>query len=170
MPAKLIETSLWTWEGIPDEFLNLCLQRSILGVEAYLPGALVFTSAKLGVASNELSEKIHNPSKFASKSMVASIYHHMPAAVHNELSLRHVNQALYERTVAFYREVRNPIFHGKQLSNINIENLRIAFLHIAQLYKWIDSWCDPSKMFRSEVRLGPIALHIPINFFNSPNN
>lgn len=167
-PIRPIQTSLLIWGGMPDDFMTLSLQRSILGVEAYLPGALFYTSAALGVASKELIAKIRKPSSFGSKSVVANVYHRMPAAVHEELSLQHLDQELYEKTVAFYREIRNPIFHGKQLSNPGIDGLRAAFSHIAQLYKWIDYWHDPKKVFKSSITFGPITLHMPIDFLDAP--
>lgn len=163
-PVRPIQTSLFIWGGMPEDFMTLTLQRSILGVEAYLPGALFFVSGTLGVASNELMAKIRNPSSFGSKLMAANIYHRMPMSVHEELSLKHLDQKLYERTVSFYREIRNPIFHGKQLTNPGIEGLRAAFAHIAHLYEWIDYWHDPRKVFKSSINFGALTLNIPIKF------
>jgi len=165
-PIRPIQTSLLIWGGMPDDFMTLILQRSILGVEAYLPGALFHASAALGVASKELMAKIRNPSTFGSKSVVANVYHRMPASVHDELSLKHLDQELYEKTVAFYREIRNPIFHGKQLSSPEIEGLRMAFSHIAQLYEWIDYWHDPKKVYKSSIKLGSLTIHMPIKFLD----
>ncbi|WP_409409227.1 hypothetical protein AAE485_00565 [Acidithiobacillus ferriphilus] len=165
-PVRPIQTSLLIWGGMPDDFMTLILQRSILGVEAYLPGALFYASAALGVASKELMVKIRNPSMFGAKLMVANVYHRMPASVHEELSLKHLDQELYERSISFYREIRNPIFHGKQLSSPGIEGLRAAFSHIAQLYEWIDYWHDPKKVLKSSIKLGPLTLHMPIKFLD----
>jgi len=164
LPSHPIQTSLLIWGGMPDDFMTLILQRSILGVEAYLPGALFYASAALGVMSEELMAKIRNPSMFGSKLMVANVYHRMPSSVHEELSLKHLDQELYERNVTFYREIRNPIFHGKQSWNPGIEGLRAAFLHIAQLYEWIDYWHDPKKSFKSSMKLGSLTLHVPLEF------
>ena len=165
-PVRPIQTPSFIWEGMPADFMTLILQRSILGIEAYLPGVLFFASATLGVASKDLITKIRNPSSFGSKLMAANVYHRMPASVHEELSLKHFDQKLYERTVSFYREIRNPIFHGKQLSNPGIEGLRAAFAHIAHLYEWIDSWHDPNEVFTSSIKLGPLTLNIPIKFLD----
>lgn len=165
-PIRPIQTPLFIWGGMPDDFMTLILQRSILGVEAYLPGALLHVSDALGVASKELVAKIRNPSTFGSKLMVANVYDRMPASVHEELSLKHLDQGLYERTVSFYREIRNPIFHGKQLSSPGIEGLRAAFAHIAQLYEWIDYWHDPKKVFKSSIKLGALTLNMPIKFLD----
>jgi hypothetical protein len=140
------------------------MQRSILGVEAYLPGALFHASAVLGVATSELMAKLRAPSSFGSKSYVANVYHRMPAAVHPELSLKHLDQALFEHTVLFYQKVRNPLFHGKQFHKPKIEELRRAFQHIGELYQWIDYWHDPKKVFKNSIQFGPLTITIPITF------
>lgn len=160
-PIKPIRTRLFMWGGMPDDLMTLLLQRAILGVEAYLPGALKHTSAVLGNLSKELFERLDHPFSFGSKSAVANIYHHMPEAVHPELSLRHLDQPLYEATIAFYREVRNPIFHGQQLSAPDLSNLQGAFLHVARLYEWIDYWFDPEKLLKGGKEFSGVHLRYP---------
>lgn len=145
-PIEAIRTPMLIWGGMPGDLMTLLLQRAVLGIEAYLPGALIHTSAILGNVTGELLTKLKNPFSFGSKLAVANIYHHMPAAVHEELSLRHLDQYLYERTVAFYRLVRNPIFHGKQLDHPEISGIRQTFAMLAQLYEWIDYWYNPEKL------------------------
>lgn len=157
-PIKPIRTRLFIWGGMPNDFMTLLLQRAILGIEAYLPGALKQTSAGLGSVSKELFAKLDRPFSFGSKSAVANIYHHMPAEVHPELSLQHLDQALYEANVAFYREVRNPIFHGQQLSDPNISSIQNAFLHLAHLYAWIDYWFEPEKLVKGGKTFSGIHL------------
>jgi len=161
-----IETTLLTWVMAAEDFVTFMLQKSILGVEAYLPGALVYKSAELGKASAELSAKLHKPTAFGSKLYAENVYHRMPAAVQNEFSLKHHNQALYEQNMAFYKAVRNPLFHGKQLSDPKVEALQATFAHIAKLYGWIDSWFDPRKAF-SSVKMDPLTINIPINFMHN---
>ncbi|MGH9401649.1 MAG: hypothetical protein ACRD2P_06045 [Terriglobia bacterium] len=147
-PVKPIRARLFIWGGMPDDFMTLVLQRAVLGIEAYLPGALMHTSSVLGNLSKELVAKLKNPFSFGSKSAVANIYDRMPAAVHPELSLLYLDQDLYGRNVLFYREVRNPLFHGQQLTQPTISSMREAFLHLAHLYAWIDYWFDPEKLIK----------------------
>lgn len=146
LPLKPIRTRLLIWGGMPEDFMTLLLQRAVLGIEAYLPGALMHTSAILGNASKDLFGKLRSPFSFGSKSAVANVYHRMPSAVHPEISLRYLDQELYERNVVFYRVVRNPIFHGQQLEHLDISGIREAFLHLARLYEWIDYWYNPEKL------------------------
>jgi hypothetical protein len=143
---KAIQTPMLIWGGMPEDLMTLLIQRAVLGIEAYLPGALLFTAASIGSVSAELASNLKNPFSYGSKSAVENIYHRMPSAVHEELSLRHLDQELYGRTVAFYRLVRNPIFHGKQLDHPEITSIRKTFAHLAQLYEWIDYWYNPEKL------------------------
>jgi hypothetical protein len=147
-PIQPVRAPMFIWGGMPDDLMTLLLQRAILGVEAYLPGALIHTSAILGNLSSTLSAKLQNPFVFGARSAVLNIYHRAPTAVHPELSLRHLDQDLYERNVQFYRLVRNPIFHGKQIHNADVLHVRGAFNHIAQLYEWIDYWYNPEKLIK----------------------
>ncbi len=163
-PLKPIRTRLFVWGGMPDDFMTLVLQRAILGIEAYLPFALWYTSAVLGNMSKELVAKLKKPFSFGSKSAVANIYHRMPAAVHPELSLRHLDEALYERNVAFYREVRNPLFHGQQLTEPSVSSMREAFLHLAHLYEWIDYWYNPEKL----VKGGAVFAGVHMRYAKKP--
>lgn len=164
--SSQIEIPLLTWVMAPEDFVTVMLQRSILGVEAYLPGALVWKSAALGKVSAELSAKLHKPTVFGSKLYAENVYHRMPAAVQEKLSLKHHDEALYVQTLAFYKKIRNPLFHGKQLSNPRIEALQATFTHIAKLYGWIDSWFDPREAF-SSVRMGHLSINVPITFMNN---
>ncbi|MEZ7910984.1 MAG: hypothetical protein QMB55_04100 [Propionivibrio sp.] len=161
-PIKQIQTPLFIWNGMSEDCMTLLLQRAILGVEAYLPGALKHTSAVLGNLSKELFEKLDAPFSFGAKSAVANIYHRMPEAVHPELSLRHLEQQLYETTIAFYREVRNPIFHGQQLCNSDLSKIQYAFLHVARIYEWIDHWFDPENLVPGGKALSGAHLCGPI--------
>ena len=160
-PIRPIKLSLLIWGGLPEDLMTLLLQRAILGIEAYLPGALMEASAILGKMSRELFAKLRNPFSFGSKSAVANIYHRMPSAVHPELSLRHLDQQLYERNVIFYRAVRNPVFHGQQLDHPEISSIREVFLHLACLYEWIDHWYNPEKLWPGGTAFAGVHLRYP---------
>ena len=146
-PLKAIRTKLMIWGGMPEDLFTLLLQRSVLGIEAYLPGALMESAAKIGNLDAVLVARLRNPFSFGSKSAVANIYHRMPSAVHEELSLKHLNEDLYGRNATFYQRVRNPIFHGQQLATPKIEAIRTAFAHLAELYEWIDYWYEPESLW-----------------------
>ncbi|KRH99005.1 hypothetical protein [Curvibacter sp. PAE-UM] len=147
-PIKAIETPMFIWFGMPDDMFTLLLQRAILGVEAYLPFALKFKSAQLGDASEELFAKLDDPFSLGGKKAVTNIYHRMPAEVHPELSLQYRDKELYERTQKFYLRIRNPLFHGCELHDTDVNALRRVFDHVAKLYEWIDGWYDPNHVMK----------------------
>lgn len=163
-PLQPIQAPPMVWYGMPEDFLTLLLQRAILGIESYLPGALIHTSAILGKISEEHFTRMRNPFSFGARSAVKNLYHLMPAEVHEELSLMHLDQALYQKTGLFYKHIRNPIFHGKQLREINIAALRSAFNHLALIYEWIDYWFDPEKLIDGGSALANVrARYMSIN-------
>jgi hypothetical protein len=160
-PHRKVRAPMFDWVGMPNDLFTVLLQRAILGVEAYLPSALSYTLAVLGNTDKTLIEKLRTPSAFGAKSMAANIYHRMPAAVHPELSLQHLDQELYEETVAFYREIRNPIFHGKEIASTSIESIRQSFKLIGRIYTWVDYWHDPEKTQQSEIVFGSFTVKLP---------
>ena len=159
-----IQAPQLVWYGNPEDLVGLLLQRSIVGLEAYLPGALEHEAARRNVSSQELTSKLNKPSSMGSKSSVANLFHRLPLLVDTALSLRHHDQALYERTVTFYKKVRNPLFHGKELRDPKVEEIRFAFDHIGALYRWIDGWHDPKSVFPKSIQMGPLEIVLPITF------
>lgn len=155
-PIHPVEAPMFVWLGMPDDLMTLLLQRAILGVEAYLPAALKYAAAQLKIVSKELLTKIDNPFSLGAKNLASNVYDRMPAVVHAELSLRYLDQDLYDTNLRFYRSVRNPLFHGKQLRHTEIESLRFAFDHIARIYEWIDYWHDPELEVRGGGKLAGV--------------
>jgi len=144
--SKPIEYYYFTWYGMPDDFFTLILQRVIMGLESYLPGALFFLSHDIRGRDDNYLGKLKNPLLFGDRSIVKNLFHIAPGDIDPSFSLLAKNQGLYEETKKMYREIRNPLFHGKQLTNLKITNIRSFFNHIAQLYVWVDSIYDPEKI------------------------
>jgi len=142
MPIEPIDAPLFVWRGMPEPCFTVLLQRSIAGVEAYLPAALIETAFIENRLSPDLIDKIREPFSFGSSTAVTNLYDLRPAAVRPDLSLKICSRVLYERTHCFYNQIRNPVSHGGQIANPTVTALREAFGHIAKLYEWIDSWYD----------------------------
>ncbi|MEP1216689.1 MAG: hypothetical protein ABJM11_16665 [Marinobacter sp.] len=152
-PIQPIESPYMVWLGMPDDFATLLLQRALLGIESYLPFALMITAGKLGTFTNEFSHKLRNPFSFGARNLAINLYDRAPAAVHPELSLAHLDQSLFQKTLELYKEVRNPIFHGKQISRVEIGSLREVYNHVARLYEWVDIWHDPGSVMEGAEHL-----------------
>ena len=73
----------------------------------------------------------------------AAYYDKLPSLISPSLSLRVVDQLLWEKTRELYREVRNPLAHGMVASDIEPRQYASVVHHVESLYKWIDSWCLP---------------------------
>ncbi len=161
-PLEPVEAPMMIWLGMPGDLMSILLQRAILGVESYLPAALKFASAQLGIASSELFRKLNNPFSFAGRTTASKLYHQMPSAVHPELSLQYLNQKHYDRNLSFYKLVRNPLFHGQQLQEPSIVSLRLAFDHLAITYEWIDRWHDPELRIPGGRSLANVRNRYPL--------
>jgi len=140
--VKPIKTPYLVWLGMQDDFLTLIMQRAILGIESYLAGAVFIETGLLGTLGKDSIDKAKNKCR----SMVENYYHELPSLVNNEASLKAFDNKLWSKNKHFYSEIRNPIFHGMQLSNVKIEKFIKLYAHIRDLYVWIDTWHDPENV------------------------
>lgn len=148
---KPIKTPYMTWYGIHDDLITIILQRAILGIESYLCNAVYFELGK----RRQLKNNVHllkNPFDLGGRGTVENFYHRLPALVDKKNSLKSFNQDLFQKTVLFYREIRNPVFHGHIVYGGNIRELQGVFDFLAEVYAWIDSWHDLSEIFKKAIR------------------
>ncbi|WP_049721228.1 hypothetical protein [Gilvimarinus polysaccharolyticus] len=159
-PPRLepIEYDYFTWYGMPNDFFTLISQRAILGLESYVPGTLFFLSHDVRGRDDKYLEKLKNPFSFGGRSIVKNLYDTAPGDIDPSFSLLIRNQSLYQEAQKMYREVRNPLFHGGQLTDLNIISIQGLFNHIAQLYVWVDSIYDPEKIVNglSHYKVSPV--------------
>jgi hypothetical protein len=78
--------------------------------------------------------------------MAEKLYVTLPAMVDSAFALSRCDGRLWERTVAFYREVRNPVMHGSEVKSESVDGVAACFEHMALLHKWIDGWRDPRAL------------------------
>jgi hypothetical protein len=162
-PIRPIYTPLMIWLGMPEGLLTLLIQRAILGIEAYIPGAVMHETALRGTLSADLAEKLKNPFSFGGRSTVANFYHRLPAQVDPTFSLKVADKQSFDRTVRFYSGIRNPLFHGKQVNECDLAPVRAAFDHLAQLYEWIDSWHSPEHLIKGGTALANVRARVATN-------
>jgi hypothetical protein len=147
-PEKPIETPYISWYYWPDQFFTFLTQLSVIGLEAYANSAVHY---ELGMAGRmqENIQYIRNPFSIPGESGTAAKYYKlMPALFSNEISLPECNPQLWEDVKIFYKEIRNPLFHGAQLDTSNVDDLIKIFELIADIYQWIDSWHEPEKIIQ----------------------
>jgi hypothetical protein len=145
--GRLIRTPYMIWSGMPDDLITIILQRAILGVESYLRTSVFIEVYERGLFENQNINLIKNPFGLRGKGTVDNFYHRLPSLIDKKYSLKLYNNELFLKTVIFYKEVRNPIFHGHNLSQRDIRGLKSVFDYLAEIYAWIDSWHDFSKIF-----------------------
>lgn len=145
-PIQPVETPYMIWYGMPDDLITMIMQRVILGVEAYLPGAVFHELGIQGKLNKNNLTYLRNPFELGGRSTVENYYDKLPSLIDKTLSLKSFDNKLWSQTKAFYKEVRNPIFHGNNISNRDIKGLKKVFIYLSHIYKWIDSWHDYSKI------------------------
>ncbi|HMS86106.1 MAG: hypothetical protein ABL983_00745 [Nitrospira sp.] len=129
------------WDGMPHDLLTLMLQRSILGLEAYVSAAVSYELELKGDLSEQVRGGIDNPCTLNRK-LVVAIYDKLPEFVSVENKLSVYNQSLFQELQKFYKNLRNPIFHGNQVesSSETYEQVVLCFELLADIYGWIDTW------------------------------
>jgi hypothetical protein len=130
-----------TWNGMPNDLLTLMLQRTIVGLECYVAAAVDYELSKRGPLTPEAISSLNN--RFSlDRSAVVALYDKLPELVDASLKLSAWNSALFSEIRFFYKSVRNPIFHGRQIvfSGDSYDHVASAFELIAGVYDWIDAW------------------------------
>jgi hypothetical protein len=128
------------WAFSRDAYMTLLLQRTILGLEAYLPSAVLYEATARGRPLRETLDLTKNPFRLGGRGTAENYYNRLPALVEPDVALSNARPALWPVTSAFYQQVRNPIFHGDQLFEVSVDAFRKALDLISGLYEWVDSW------------------------------
>lgn len=136
-----VELSSFSWNGAPDQLLTFMLQRAILGLESYICAAVSYEAPiRLG-ASHESIEKVERPYCLG-KNVFSIFYKNLPGLMGQEFQLSAYSQDTFSALKELYRSVRNPIFHGHQVSCRAgaYEGVVEAFELLSSVYSWIDGW------------------------------
>lgn len=135
-----IATPILDWHGSPNDLLTLVVQRAVQGLEAYICGAVWAELGASGRLTPQLNQWVRNPFKIPGRGGTASQYYHrLPCLLSPDLSLTR-RMAVWCEVVVFYKNVRNPIFHGLQLQSRDLHEARECLELIQRIYDWIDSW------------------------------
>ncbi len=136
-----IETPYFIWNDLPMNLLTYIVQRSILGVEACVNAAAVYQLLARGRFDPKMAEKLNGPGRLlGGKGMADTLYNRIPSQVSSELQLSVMDCELWEQVRRFYREVRNPLFHGYQLDRPPISGVQDAMQMLGCVYGWMDRW------------------------------
>jgi hypothetical protein len=134
------------WGGNHDTLLTMLLQRAIVGIESYIPAAIMVEAGRRGCLERGDFEFLKNPYNLGGRGTVDNYYHRLPSQLCKDFSLKVYDSILWKKNIAFYREVRNPLFHGQEIESKCVDGVYQSYMHIQDLYNWIDSWHDPNNI------------------------
>jgi hypothetical protein len=141
-----INTPYESWYGRSELFLTRVLRTCILNIESAVCTSVYFEAALRDILTDQIREAVNNPFSLGGRSTAANVYDRLPGLIDNQYKLSVSNPALWERAKAFYRDVRNPIFHGKELTSSNPLPVKEQLVLILDLFGWLDSWFDLNKL------------------------
>ncbi len=143
-----IKTPYLIWLDFPNKLLTYLVQKSIVGIESYLPGAIYY---ELGIRGKlkENIKYVKNPFSIkGTRGSANTYYNSLPSLLDKKIALINCNKEIYSQVKAFYKEIRNPLFHGKQLEKAEPEKVFKLFELMATIYEWIDLWHDPDNTMK----------------------
>lgn len=129
------------WAGI-QEGATVLLQRIILGLEARIPIAVTLELTCRGNLTAELVTKLGDPYKLKGSSLADCYYNLAPALIDPNFALKQAKPELWQLIESFYKGIRNPIFHGSYLTNLDADKFDYVFSVFDSVYDWCDTWCD----------------------------
>lgn len=132
------------WYGLPRDLLTMILQRQILGIESYINSIVLMEAVRKNLITPELTKKLKDPFSLGARGTADNYYNRLPSVLNPNNSLRQSNPDLWEKTRQFYKDVRNPLFHGQQIFDDDPSVLLPSLELMRQLYSWIESWFDGS--------------------------
>lgn len=136
-----VETPYLIWKGLPKDLLTYFLQRALLGVEACVSAAAEWEATARGVFTDELASKMEDPFRLRGRGTADVLYNRLPSLLDKEYSLERCDPPLWATTKQFYKEIRNPLFHGHQLYHPGAEQVSQALVLLDSIQAWIESWC-----------------------------
>lgn len=155
-----INTPLLNWLGMKNDLLTLILQRTILGLESYIIGAVWIELGIAGKLTEKNNKLVRNPFLIKRGAGTAdSYYNQLPSLLPTARSLKSSDEELWTEVAQFYKHVRNPLFHGQQLETDDPNQLIPIIEMIRRIYNWIDIWhqLEVKELKRRYIKLAPGA-------------
>lgn len=131
----------------PDSYFTTLLRTTIVGIECTIESSACEELLFSNRLTEQLRHSVANPLSLA-RSLPEAYYNRVPQLVSANAPLKSYNGKLWNTVQRFYREIRNPLFHSYQLSDVKTESLRNTFGMFDDIFKWLDSWADPNRVRR----------------------
>jgi hypothetical protein len=144
-----INTVYESWYGRNELLLTRIIRSSILDIEAAMCSCVHFEAAFRNILTENIKQAISNPFSLGGRSTATNFYDKLPALIDPNLSLSISNNKLWVETKLFYKNVRNPLFHGKELAENSPSIVKECLDLIIELFKWLESWFDISRIVKN---------------------
>jgi hypothetical protein len=135
------ECGKFLWSGL-EEGATVLLQRIALGLEARIPVAVMLELSCRGKLTREIAGDLEDPFALKGKWTADCYYNRAPALIEPQFALRRADPELWDLVSTFYRDIRNPIFHGSYITDLSLEKFDYVFSVFDRVYSWCDTWCD----------------------------
>ena len=141
-----IDSPYMIWKGMPPDFFTIILQCAIIGVESYVPMAVLETLVKKGKMKHKYIKYIQDPFLLPQRGGTAEKYYNaLPSLIDKQIALENCGKEEWELVKTFYKKIRNPIFHGNLLVGDELrwpspETILDGYDVINKIYTWVDMW------------------------------
>lgn len=129
----------------PESYFTNLFRTTIVAIECAIESSAVEEFLFSNRLTEQMRHSVRNPSSLA-RSLPDAYYNRLPHLVNVRAPLKSCNGKLWNTVQRFYQEIRNPIFHGHQLSDVKAESVRETFGMFDGIFVWLDSWADPNRM------------------------
>lgn len=131
----------FVWAGV-QEGSTILVQRILLSLEARIPGLVTLELSGRGKLTARIIKKLRDPFRLRGNGTADCYYNLAPGLIDPSLGLQTANPPLWTLVETFYRDFRNPIFHGCYISDLSPEKLDEIFSVFDEVQEWCDSWCN----------------------------
>ena len=131
----------------PESYFTTLLRTTIVGIECTIESSALEELLFSNRLTEQLRHSVRNPSSLA-RSLPEAYYNRIPQLVSVNAPLKSYNGKLWNTVQQFYREIRNPIFHSYQLSDVKADSLRNTLGMFDDIFEWLDSWADPNRVHK----------------------
>lgn len=145
---KPVDLGYLHWYTRSDSLLTLILQRAITGIEAYICGAVYYEGGVRSIIDSNNIKYLKNPFLLNGSSTADNYYNKLPGLLQDDIRLKIMEKKLWKKTFKYYSELRNPIFHGYEISKSDLKNVYEAFILMAEIFEWIDLWHPPEHLIK----------------------
>lgn len=128
-----LECGKFVWAGI-QEGATVLVQRILLGIEARIPNAVALELSCRSALTPTILGKLNDPYKLGGGGTAQCYYNRAPALIEERYALAKANPRLWDLVRLFYKNFRNPIFHGSYLSDLTPEKLDYIFSVFDDVY------------------------------------